>query len=263
MRFRTELKAALLLTDLAQSGSIGKTAGLHNLAPSTVLRHLRALEKLCGSALLMASPTGTTLTEAGRRLAAQFDREITASLTSVDRLPYKSLRIWLDPRLQCPMIWTILMRWAIERTSDLRLTDVAAGADLVLSLDSGQDPATAFSRVFTAAPGYLTDTGIPYSSADLSIHTLIVCENDIALFQRTDCRRRLVVPTLAAGLTAAENGLGLLYGITAPLIERLRQAGALSLVPFNCEETQNLRIISSSVATAELQCLLLQTCTAA
>ena len=251
MRIRTELKVALFLTDLARCGSIGKTAALHHLAPSTVLRHLRTFEKSCGKILLATTPNGTGLTDTGLLLAARLEKDITASLAPVRRGPHETLTVWLDERLSCPTTATAIFRWATDLADIVRLTRYADKADLLISLAAPKRSQHTFTRVFAASPGYLADAGIPYTFSNLTSHTLILCESDAARFDGL-CPRNLIVPTLFEGLNAAESGLGLFYGVTEKLITPQRQAGVLSIVPLSAESAQTIQITSTSSASAEL-----------
>lgn len=251
MRIRTELKTALFLTELARCGSIGKTAALHNVAPSTALRHLRAFEKACGKTLLAATPQGTGLTETGLLLAARLEKDIRAALAPVGRLPYETLTVSLDGRLSCPTVTVTILRWSAGLANTVRFVAPGVNADLIISLAPKGGSSFGFTRGFAASPGYLNDAGIPYTLTNLAAHTLILCEKDAGRFEASHLRK-ILVPTLADGLNAAENGLGLLFGVTEKLITPQRQSSTLSIVPLKEENGEAIRIRSNSVACTEL-----------
>lgn len=86
-----------LLLDVQELGSFTAAAKKRNLAPSTVMRRLRALEEHVGTSLFLESPSGVRLTEAGLRAAAAVSQEFAVLQSTGERIEALPLTLFVDP----------------------------------------------------------------------------------------------------------------------------------------------------------------------
>jgi len=89
LRKRIDAYSVRLFTSVARCGSIQRAAAIEHIAPSALSRRLSALEHAFSAPLLIRSPRGVTLTEAGQLVfarAAQMDEALESLVHEVNLL---------------------------------------------------------------------------------------------------------------------------------------------------------------------------------
>lgn len=234
------------------------------MAPSSVSRHVTALERELGVSLLHRNTRCVSLTEAGRRLSAHWQRiadEIELALDDVrglDEVPTGTLYVSLPSSLGVTLMPALVSRFLPE-WRDLRLT-VDLRERCVDLVGNGFDAAIRVARtlpdselagrrlaatpcVLAASPEYLDKRGRPCHPSDLKRHDCLVIgytgEHRVAWhFTSTDGPVEIrVEPVFAANnditlILAACLGAGIIYTSELLIASELRQ-GYLETIDFD------------------------------
>jgi DNA-binding transcriptional LysR family regulator len=236
-----DLTALELLDSVAELGSLGRAAARHGMSQPAVSQRMAQLERHLGVRLLRRSPTGTTLTPAGERVAALARRVLTeaqalmsgvaalaaeegshlrvaASLTIAEHL----LPGWLSAlHRESPDV--IL---AVEVTNSSRVLTRVGDGDVDVGFVEGDQPHPAGMTAVVVRSDHLVvvvDPGHPWarratavSGAELATADLIVREPgsgtrqvlDHALTAWGGSHSRLELGSTSAILAAARRGEG-------------------------------------------------------
>ncbi|HVR90587.1 MAG TPA: LysR family transcriptional regulator [Novosphingobium sp.] len=200
-------------------------AGRHlNVVPSTVSKHIAALEKQLSCQLVIRSTKTLSITEVGER----FYKRCLAILHEVEEAeievgqynsePQGLLRVSAPTTLATHVLAPIFFRFKQrfpKVTLDLTLTPasqdlVASGTDVAIRISSGLDPSLIAlklapnMRLYCASPEYLERCGTPATPGDLQHHECVVVKSIQQSaswpFRRDDGRTENIV--VSGGLSA-------------------------------------------------------------
>ncbi|MGE4239832.1 LysR substrate-binding domain-containing protein [Ramlibacter sp.] len=198
-----DLASLRIFARVVELQSFSEAARRMGITPSTVSKHISALEEQFGTRLVNRTTRRLSITDAGTRLYQTYRRvigelqDVRDELAAIDSEPKGHLRvslpISLGARKIAPALPDFLKRYpAITLGIDLSPTRVdLLGEDIELAVriaDRLPDGAVAlrlapYRRVFCAAPSYLAERGVPRTPEDIESH---------------DC---LVVPVASGGMT--------------------------------------------------------------
>ncbi len=210
------------------------------MVPSSLVRHIDALESALGAALFVRSTRGLLLTDAGELLltrAAALMTDITglrAELSALNETPQGTLRISCLPTFGktyvLPLLPTLAERYP-QLSVDLDLTErqtdpTQERLDAALRIGEQKDSALYASRIATqrwvmcASPAYVARYGLPADLEALPQHRLIARYHkqqpacwaqilDAALMNR--CTMALRCDDFTAQRQAALLGLGIAF----------------------------------------------------
>ncbi len=203
-----DLAALELLLDVANSGSIGAAARVHGITQQAASSRLRRLESQVGLTVLDRSPSGASLTDAGRALAAWTGRVVAAATELDDGVA--ALRRAGTARLRLAASMTIaehlLPRWLVT----LRTRTAPGHTPPTVTLT-----ATNSDTVIELVRGHAIDLGFlegPHVPAD--VRRRVIGTDELVLVVAPQHpwatrRRPITAQTLAAtALVAREPGSG-------------------------------------------------------
>jgi len=225
------------LVEVHETGSIRAAAKRRKVAVNTVRAHLARLEQAVGSPVIKRAVSGTTLTEAGRRLvkAAQplGEGPFWEGYVHNQHLLVPNIitlgctegvgTSWLTPRI------ADLAKRIAPVTIDMQFDydlyqDRSADMDLGLAYRRPVDPGLIVAKLATfhfllfASPGYLASHGVPTSIEELRSHSFVeqggpgYNETAIDLLLGSDRDRTMTRVKTNSSLTqayAAANGAGI------------------------------------------------------
>jgi len=185
-------QAMRVFVAVVEAGSMTAAADRHEISPTMVGNHLRALETHLGVSLLQRTTRSQHLTEAGsayyRRCVDILGRvaEAERDLQDAQRAPQGLLRITAPPTFGSECLMPALARYLAQHPAvrvevvlgDRRVDLVEEGFDAAFRLGTlGIDSASLVARPLRdyglhicAAPDYLQRRGVPRSPADLAAH---------------------------------------------------------------------------------------------
>lgn len=247
---------------VAVTRSYRKSADRLKMAPSSISRRVASLETELGVSLLYRNTRRVSLTEAGRRLFAHWQRiadEIELALDDVrgmDEVPAGTLYVSLPSSLGAALMPALVSRFLPE-WRDLRLT-VDLRERCIDLVDGGFDVAIRVARtlpdselaarrlaavpcVLAASPGYLCKRGRPRRLADLQRHACLTIGHTgehRVVWQFTGANGPVEVrlqPVFAANndvtlILAARLGAGIIYTSELLIASELR-LGHLEPIP--------------------------------
>ncbi|MEG3143139.1 LysR family transcriptional regulator [Sphingomonas sp. RT2P30] len=215
------LRAFVAVVELQSFTAAGKRL---NVVPSTVSKHIAALEQTLSCQLVVRTTKTLSITELGTR----FYRRCLVILHEVDEAEievsdYKSapqglLRVSAPVTLATHVLAPIFFRFKRlypKVTLELSLTPasrdlVASGTDVAIRISSGLDPnlialkLAPNMRLYCASPAYLEARGMPATPVDLHEHDCVVVrsiqQSSSWPFQTADGRVEHVV--VSGGLSA-------------------------------------------------------------
>ncbi|EOZ9292400.1 LysR family transcriptional regulator [Serratia marcescens] len=182
-----------IFLDVARLGSFSAAARRLGMVPSSLVRHIDALESALGAALFVRSTRGLLLTDAGELLltrAAALMTDITglrAELSALNETPQGTLRISCLPTFGktyvLPLLPTLAERYP-QLSVDLDLTErqtdpTQERLDAALRIGEQKDSALYANRIATqrwvmcASPAYVARYGLPADLEALPQHRLI------------------------------------------------------------------------------------------
>ncbi|MGQ6305549.1 LysR family transcriptional regulator [Serratia sp. IR-2025] len=182
-----------IFLDVARLGSFSAAARRLGMVPSSLVRHIDALESALGAALFVRSTRGLLLTDAGELLltrAAALMTDITglrAELSALNETPQGTLRISCLPTFGktyvLPLLPTLAERYpqlSVDLDLTERLTDpTQERLDAAIRIGEQKDSALYASRIATqrwvmcASPAYVARYGLPADLEALPQHRLI------------------------------------------------------------------------------------------
>ena len=204
-----ELSALELLVDTARTGSIGAAARIHGISQQAASARLRGVEALVGAPLLLRSPRGSRLTEAGTVLVEWAARLVDVA-AEVDQ-GIATLRADRSERLRVAASMTVaehlLPRWLIT----VRARQQAAGRPptAVTLTATNSDRVAEAVRSGEADLGFVEGPAVPAGlrSQDVARDELVVLVAANHPWRRR--RSPLTAGELAAtALVAREEGSG-------------------------------------------------------
>lgn len=208
-----DVGSARLFLTVAELGSVSKAAARHGLTQPSATARLQKLERQIGIQLLDRSPTGSIVTDDGRRVAEWCATLVAAAGNLTEQA--RSLREERAPRLRLAATATIA-RWVLPRWVSEEPLD---GMDLSLSELTTADVAHALRRG-DADLGFVDGPGAPLSlrSAIVDwIELVVVVHPEHPWVSR---RRRVTGSQLAAAhLILRRRGSGTLDVIESSLAE--------------------------------------------
>lgn len=250
----------VLLTEIADLGSYTSVAKSRGIAPSTVMRRMKALQDRTGRHLFMESPSGISLTGDGQRLAEQA-REIIGQTLHGNSAPATKqsdrMTFWCDGRLWIDGVLGALAGVAREAAASICLTNdpsLKAEADFCLGLPGkatsrSRDQVGTIERTLAAAPGYVARNGLPRIARDLKSRQLVVLQPDAERLESLlgcmpkNCH---IVPDMKTAATLAAQASGILFGIPTLISRPWVLSGELTLIPGVCEERLTVRLTSTA-----------------
>ncbi|BEN07552.1 MULTISPECIES: LysR family transcriptional regulator [Serratia] len=229
-----------IFLDVAHLGSFSAAARQLGMVPSSLVRHIDALESALGATLFVRSTRGLLLTDAGELLltrAAALMTDITglrAELNALNETPQGTLRISCLPTFGktyvLPLLPTLAERYP-QLWVDLDLTErqtdpTQERLDAAIRIGEQKDSALYASRIATqrwvmcASPAYVARYGLPSDLEALPQHRLIARYHkqqpacwaqilDAALMSR--CTMALRCDDFTAQRQAALLGLGIAF----------------------------------------------------
>ena len=229
-----------LLIDVQELGSFTAAAKKRNLAPSTVMRRLRALEEHVGTSLFLESPSGVRLTEAGLRAAAAVSQEFAVLQSTGERIEALPLTLFVDPRISLRSLIPIVSDTQRRHPVRLRVTQqTVAAPDAALTAyeslhteEKRTEPIGYVPQTIVASPRYLTDSFVPAGPADLARHAQIRLHGSRFPGREVpDGVSALTVDDMDAGMDLAVQGCGIFPGADKRSAKPYLMAGQMSLVP--------------------------------
>ena len=229
-----------LLLDVQELGSFTAAAKKRNLAPSTVMRRLRALEEHVGTSLFLESPSGVRLTEAGLRAAAAVSQEFAVLQSTGERIEALPLTLFVDPRISLRSLIPIVSDTQRRHPVRLRVTQqTVAAPDAALTAyeslhteEKRTEPIGYVPQTIVASPRYLTDSFVPAGPADLARHAQIRLHGSRFPGREVpDGVSALTVDDMDAGMDLAVQGCGIFPGADKRSAKPYLMAGQMSLVP--------------------------------
>jgi DNA-binding transcriptional LysR family regulator len=192
-----DLRALRVFVTVVETGSLTEAARRLNIAPSTVSKHISALEAKVHGQLIVRSTKQIHVTELGRRFNARCQaiiQEVERTEFEVDEYnaePQGVLRISAAPVFAVKHLAPVVARF-LEKypkvSVDLQLTNteedlVANGIDAAIRISSKLDDnlvAVKLApnvRVYCAAPSYMAKHGKPSSVTDLVNHNCLIIQS--------------------------------------------------------------------------------------
>jgi DNA-binding transcriptional LysR family regulator len=189
-----EMLGLRIFVSTVTQGSFSAAARRLGLPPSSISRHIAALEKQLGAELLTRTTRMMGLTEAGRVYHAHA-RRILADLeaantmvSAMEKAPQGTLalqtRASISARVIAPLLPEFLSRYSgisVRIHVDDRSPDtVPDGIDVVIRFGLGASSSLKSQkiidthRLLLASPSYLAQHGVPVSIADLTSHNCLV-----------------------------------------------------------------------------------------
>lgn len=192
-----DLATLRIFAAVVESGSFTEAGRRLRIVPSTVSKHISALETRLRGQLITRSTQQLSVTELGRRFYERclvILHEIEEAENEVGQYhsePQGLLRVSAAPVLAVHHLMPILSDFLVRHpkvTLDLRVTNVsedliATGLDVAIRISNALDPNLIAvrlgpnERVYCASPGYLERHGRPASVADLADRNCLVIQN--------------------------------------------------------------------------------------
>jgi DNA-binding transcriptional LysR family regulator len=266
------------------AGSLSGAARMSGISPSSVSRHLSALEEQVGTKLLIRTTRTLALTEAGQRYYDKSKRilteidEMEAGLCTDAKTPVGRLHVAGPTLFGRFFMLPLLAKFAVihpKIVMDVMLLDrqlnlIEEGIDVAVRIGPMVDSSLiirmlgALRQIICAAPVYLEQRGTPHTLDDLSGHDCLVYSQDSISSEWPlldgDEPTQVQVPvrmrsnTLDGVVAAAVEGAGLVYA-PAWSVMNFVKAGRLKVIlsehelpprPINAVFTHN-RLLSGKV----------------
>lgn len=185
-----DLASLRIFARVVELESFSEAARRLGITPSTVSKHIAALEDGLGMRLVNRTTRQLFVTDAGARLYQRYLKIVDElrgaheELSTLQSEPMGHLRVSvplaLGSRRIAPVIPAFLKRWPkITMSLDLSVEKVDVIAEqidvavrIAAKLDDGQTAVrlAPYRRVFCASPAYLAERGVPRTPEDLAQH---------------------------------------------------------------------------------------------
>lgn len=192
-----DLRALRVFVAVVETGSLTEAARRLSIAPSTVSKHVSALESRVRGQLIVRSTKTIHVTELGRRFNARCQsiiREVESAELEVGEYnaePQGVLKVSAAPVFAVKHLAPVIARFLEKHpkvTVELELSNaeedlVANGIDAAIRISSKLDDnlvavkLAANVRVYCAAPSYLAKHGRPASVTDLVNHNCLIIQS--------------------------------------------------------------------------------------
>ncbi|HMS77960.1 MAG TPA: LysR family transcriptional regulator [Burkholderiaceae bacterium] len=256
-----DLASLRIFARVVELESFSEAARRVGVSPSTVSKHIAALEDQLGTRLVNRTTRQLFVTDAGSRLYQRYLRivdelrQAQEELSSLQAEPMGHLRVSvplaLGGRRVAPLVPDFLKRHpklTMELDLSVHTVDVLAehfdvAVRIAAKLDDGLTAVrlAPYRRVFCASPAYLAERGIPRTPADLDRHECMVAigaggEQAWPMLQdgtvrMVPVRSRLVVNHGDAIYDAALAGLGICMQARWRVEDALRDGRLVEVLP--------------------------------
>jgi len=199
-RFMDVLTSMAIFCRVVEVGSFSAVANEREVSPSSISKHITALEKRLGTQLLGRTTRQLNPTEAGceyYNYCNQMLEELSEIETSVSRYQsetsgtlHLSIPVTFGELFIIPDLWVFHEKYPdmnIELSMDDRKVDlVREGVDLAIQIGPLEDSSmvtrkiSSTQRLFVASPEYLAKHGEPKSPAKLKQHNCVILSSMVA-----------------------------------------------------------------------------------
>jgi DNA-binding transcriptional LysR family regulator len=253
------LNAVRLLIRIARTRSLTAAGREMGLPQSSVSRALKGLEKRIGTALVVRTTRGVSMTDAG----ADFARRMELLLGEMEEAEHEAREFSeLNGSLRVSLVSSLAVRWLMPRLAafrkrhpllrldfvivDYRQQLAAEGIDVTLRIGApgDQTPLIRFirswPRVVVAAPQYLRNVAMPQLPADLRRHQIIAGPVGLSggwtfsrhgTTQTIPLQSTLSISSSEAAVAAAVSGTGIHRCPEGACSDELRDGRLVRLLP--------------------------------